>query len=564
MIIRLFLLSFYYLYSHAIIINENTLEKYAFLVSVIIPIYNTARYLPHTFDCLESQTIGFRQNIQVILINDGSTDNSHQFCQAFKQRYPENILYIQQSNLGVSAARNAGLQYVRGKYITFFDSDDLWSPNAFAALYTFFEKHYLDVDVVSARIKMFDAYERYQEIDYKFSETRLINLRKDYKYIQLAVHSTFIKASALENEDRFSIRLKYGEDTLFINTILLRKCKLGVVREAEYYHRKRRDKSSALNMEAESPSYLFDSPIFYHQHLFNLSRQMYGITPRFIQYTIMYEIKWRLLRPVRVFLTDAENTRYCNLIIQSLQNIDDDIILEQTGTPLSVKLLTLSQKHGKDIRDELHISDSTVLYHSVPIIRLENNKDLLRCISWRINRNILNMECIDKNILDVAQYRYTMISDGDPVASTIVHNTEETVQSMFGPVEISRKVLFRIQLKKYSSTILHPILLLVLDSTVTRISLGFDTSYLLRRLSRKTGHYKIIVDSEKIQIIYSSRFLSQMIGIILICTIIYKLNRRGGNKITRIMDHCFDLLFSYIRNCHIRNGIKQNHHPSFL
>ena len=500
------------------------MESPSFIVSVILPIYNTEKYLSQTFHSLETQTIGFLQNIQVIIINDGSTDNSQYHCKTFQQQYPGNVIYIQQSNMGVSAARNVGLDYVKGKYVVFFDSDDLWSSNAFEDIYSFFEKHYLDVDVVAARIKMFDAYEGYQEIDYKFSETKLINLQKDYKYIQMAVHSTFIKASAIKETDRFSVNLKYGEDTAFINTILLKKCMLGVVREAEYYHRKRKDKSSALNKEAQSPSYLFDSPIYYHQALFNRSINMYGIVLRFIQYTVMYEIKWRLPRSV-TFLSDGDYRRYCTLIITSLQAIDDDIILEQTGTPLQLKLFTLSKKHGRDIREQLYIENGTILYQSIPLLRIADSNTLLRCQSIQISRNTLNLKCVDTNILSHWQYRYALVSDIRMISSVVSENTAETIPSMFGKVDISRQILFHIKLNRYSSIKLHPIILLSAGSDKSQLSLTLGISHDLPRLTKVFGNHKIVFNSEGIIITPSNYHGYQLIKYGAIFALIYHVGK---------------------------------------
>ena len=114
---------------------------YKYKFSVVIPVYNVAGYLAETLDSVIGQSIGFEKNIQIILVNDGSPDDSEKICLAYAEKYPDNILYLKQENKGVSAARNYGCDYVEGKYVNFLDSDDKWTEGSFQAVYDFFEKH---------------------------------------------------------------------------------------------------------------------------------------------------------------------------------------------------------------------------------------------------------------------------------------------------------------------------------------------------------------------------------------------------------------------------------------
>lgn len=96
------------------------------LVSVIVPVYNTKPYLEACVSSLAAQT---HRNLQIILVDDGSTDGSGAICDDFARR-DQRITVIHQRNAGVSAARNAGLWLASGDYLTFVDSDDTLVPHA--------------------------------------------------------------------------------------------------------------------------------------------------------------------------------------------------------------------------------------------------------------------------------------------------------------------------------------------------------------------------------------------------------------------------------------------------
>lgn len=95
------------------------------LVSIIVPVYNVAKYLPRCLDSILCQTY---QNLEIILVNDGSTDSSSQILHRYASKDPR-IILINQKNQGQSTARNAGLQKATGTYISFVDGDDELSPH---------------------------------------------------------------------------------------------------------------------------------------------------------------------------------------------------------------------------------------------------------------------------------------------------------------------------------------------------------------------------------------------------------------------------------------------------
>lgn len=116
------------------------------LLSIIVPVYNIENYITRCIESLLNQ--GFSQNeYEIILINDGSTDNSEQICLHYATLY-NNIIFKTQINQGVSAARNSGLEMARGKYICFVDGDDYLISNGLSSVfYNYTSKDNPDVTI---------------------------------------------------------------------------------------------------------------------------------------------------------------------------------------------------------------------------------------------------------------------------------------------------------------------------------------------------------------------------------------------------------------------------------
>lgn len=111
-------------------------------VSVIVPIYNVEKYLRRCIDSLINQTL---KEIEIILVNDGSTDKSQDIIDSYSKKYPERIISLIKKNGGLSDARNYGLPYAKGKYIGFVDSDDYVDEKMFQLLFESAEENSADI-----------------------------------------------------------------------------------------------------------------------------------------------------------------------------------------------------------------------------------------------------------------------------------------------------------------------------------------------------------------------------------------------------------------------------------
>lgn len=138
-------------------------------VSVIVPVYNVEKYLEECVESLLGQTL---KEIEILLIDDGSTDSSGDICERYAQQYG-NISIIHKENGGQGSARNVGILNVQGKYVYYMDSDDILEKDALQFLYDEAEKAQLDVILFSAVCFSEEAELEYNPDEYQ--RTKLLN-----------------------------------------------------------------------------------------------------------------------------------------------------------------------------------------------------------------------------------------------------------------------------------------------------------------------------------------------------------------------------------------------------
>lgn len=125
------------------------------LISVIIPVYNVENYLHYAIESLEKQTY---KNFEIILVNDGSTDNSGKLCDEYSEKH-SNVRVFHKENGGLSDARNFGVQKAKGEFITFLDPDDYLEAYSLELLAGIQEMY--DCDIISTRVKPTELYNVY-------------------------------------------------------------------------------------------------------------------------------------------------------------------------------------------------------------------------------------------------------------------------------------------------------------------------------------------------------------------------------------------------------------------
>ncbi len=320
-------------------------ETYDF--SVVTAVYNAKEFLKETVESLLRQDFGFSR-VQLILCDDGSTDGSDAICDAYQARYPDTIVVIHKENGGVSSARNAGLERVRGKYVSFLDADDLFGEDALSKVFAFFEAH-PETDVVSLPMRFFDGETGPHPLNFKYDKgTRVIDLDAEPNNPQLAVTSAFVRADALKGRS-FDTRLCYAEDAKLLQSILLDKRTLGVVADAVHHYRRRSTgEASAIQKSMQSPNWYHPYMERFCLDTIRACRERTGGVPKFVQYTLAYDLQWRVRQeriPSALF-SATEKASYKQLLQDVYACIDDDVIAAQIHLPPYHNAFALYLKHG--------------------------------------------------------------------------------------------------------------------------------------------------------------------------------------------------------------------------
>lgn len=212
------------------------------MISIIVPVYNTENYLRECIDSILAQTY---KNIEVILVDDGSTDNSFLICKEYEKK-DSRIKAFHKENAGVSSARNYGISCATGEYISFCDSDDKISPNLYQLLMEYMER--FNVDRVISGYKYFynDGHILYCKPrikDGKYEANYILNRMIDdgtlSGFLFSGVNNSIFKMSIInENNIKFDPEIKYNEDSFFsFQYMIFSKNIYSIQSKATYYYR---------------------------------------------------------------------------------------------------------------------------------------------------------------------------------------------------------------------------------------------------------------------------------------------------------------------------------------
>lgn len=180
-------------------------------LSIIIPVYNVERYIKHCLDSIKSQTMN---DFEIIIVNDGATDNSETIIKEYQKNNPELIIkYFKKENGGLASARNYGVKYAEGDYISFIDPDDYLDNNTYEDL-----KIYMDekIDVIKFKLKLVNTKNEIMEL---VSGPVFSKCSGEEAYKILCVSDKFMDPACIYLyrrkyfvENNFQYKLRYHED----------------------------------------------------------------------------------------------------------------------------------------------------------------------------------------------------------------------------------------------------------------------------------------------------------------------------------------------------------------
>ena len=196
-------------------------------VSIIVPVYNVEKYLTKCLDSLVNQTLS---EIEIIIVNDGSPDNSKKIIDKYLKEYPNKIKYYEKANGGQGSARNLGLTKATGKYIGYVDSDDYVNPEMYEKMYQ--KACETDADIVMCSHTIVYEDTNKEIVERLFLKTD--NEQTNCFFNNAGVCNKIYKRELLNG---FEFRSKvWYEDIDFVTKVIMNTSKIAYIDEGLYYY----------------------------------------------------------------------------------------------------------------------------------------------------------------------------------------------------------------------------------------------------------------------------------------------------------------------------------------
>ena len=183
--------------------------------SVVTPAYNVELYLDDYFNSLVSQKLDFVNNIQLILVDDGSTDGTAKKIAQWQKKFPDNIVYLYQDNQGPNFARNAGIRFVKKPWVTFIDSDDFVHTDYFWHVDRLLRDYdHFDIKMLSCKEMVFsEKRSKYKDIRpfrvFHLQDPTLLPHNDLQDYVHFTLSSAFFPLNELKRQN-FTLTLGQG------------------------------------------------------------------------------------------------------------------------------------------------------------------------------------------------------------------------------------------------------------------------------------------------------------------------------------------------------------------
>lgn len=309
--------------------------------TVVSAVYGVEKYLDDYFKSLVNQTLDFKKHIYLIMVDDGSLDNSADIIKKWQKKYPDNITYIKKENGGQASARNLGLKYVQTEWVTFIDSDDFISRNYFEEIDKFLIKFKnIKFSMISSNfIFYYEDKKQFSDthpLKYRFKKDENIiagsNIKED---IQISVNSALFRKSIIDKfELNFNENIKPSlEDGEFSMKYLLYTTNLSIafLKKPKYFYRKRSAGNSTLDTAWERLEEYDTVLQLACLDVLKLSMNLKGYVPYAQQKTILYHLIWKFKRIINnsaslSFLDENQISKFKLLLKQIFTYIDPEVI----------------------------------------------------------------------------------------------------------------------------------------------------------------------------------------------------------------------------------------------
>ena len=277
------------------------------MISVIIPIYNTGKLLNRMLQSIQKQSY---KDLEIILINDGSTDESEQECKKAEIN-DERIRYFYQENAGVSSARNYGMKLAQGEYIAFLDSDDEIDTNYFEQLLIACKNTDIAVCNLIVESNNKEELSRFEMNNQILTSTEALNQLLTRKGINSGPCAKLFRKKIIE--DLYFPDLKVYEDILFVKDAFKKAKKVSVINSVAYHYYQ--NEGGAMHAGENTPSL---DIINVTEQLLKFEDKNKQLSPECIYITFSHLYQYvQLLRDndsekSRVFIKEAQKIFYKN------------------------------------------------------------------------------------------------------------------------------------------------------------------------------------------------------------------------------------------------------------
>ena len=216
------------------------------LISVIVPVYNVESYVAECIESIQNQTY---MNLEIILVNDGSTDASGDICDKYAA-YAERIQVIHKENAGVSAARNTGIESANGDYIGFVDSDDYIAPTMYEDMLKLMAEH--DLDIIECT-----AFRNNGDTNIEGCNDGSLEIFNRDEALKMAMYDCFVAVWSqlykrrVISDVRFPVGRKF-EDSAVSYLFIANTKRVGHINRCLYYYRLNPNSTTQTSFDAKS------------------------------------------------------------------------------------------------------------------------------------------------------------------------------------------------------------------------------------------------------------------------------------------------------------------------